>query len=366
MNLAWKELLYSKKKYILIELILVLLIFMVIFLSGLASGLARAVSSAIDNTDATYFVLSDDSDTILTMSSLTEEQYSEIVSQLGEDNESSPINVQRSAITTSDNQSEKLDITYMAINPDSFLMIDLTEGSKLSDTESENTIILDETFRNQGIVIGDFITDSSSEILLKVVGFTSDEMYGHSAIGVISFSTYEKIRGSANPFYQLSYQGIAIKPQSSVNLTVDKIQVVDKATLISNIPGYSAEQGTINMIIWVLVIVSAAILGVFFYVLTIQKEKQFAVLKAIGLGMGKLTQMIVGQVVILACFGAVLGNALAFGIAGLLPASMPFYLKTSNVLLVSIVFIVISLVCSLISTRKVALVDPMIVIGGNE
>ena len=36
--LAWKELFYGKKKYLLIELLITLLIFMVLFLSGLAEG----------------------------------------------------------------------------------------------------------------------------------------------------------------------------------------------------------------------------------------------------------------------------------------------------------------------------------------
>jgi len=45
---------------------------------------------------------------------------------------------------------------------------------------------------------------------------------------------------------------------------------------------------------------------------------------------------------------------------------MPFFLKTPMVITISIVFILISLFTSLVSVRKVAKVDPMVIIGGNE
>ena len=51
MRLAWKELTYNWKKYLLVEVIVILMMFMVLFLSGLVSGLGRAVSSGIETAD---------------------------------------------------------------------------------------------------------------------------------------------------------------------------------------------------------------------------------------------------------------------------------------------------------------------------
>lgn len=70
MNLAWKELVYNKKKYLLIEVIIVLLMFMVLFLSGLANGLGRSVCAAIDNIPAGYFLVSDTAENLITVSRL--------------------------------------------------------------------------------------------------------------------------------------------------------------------------------------------------------------------------------------------------------------------------------------------------------
>ena len=81
MKLAWKELIYSKKKYILIELLIVLLMFMVLFLSGLAEGLGRAVISGIDNMDADYFLLSDSAESLITISGLDTDVYDRLAAQ---------------------------------------------------------------------------------------------------------------------------------------------------------------------------------------------------------------------------------------------------------------------------------------------
>ena len=81
MKLALKELAYNKKKYVLIEIIIILLVFMVLFLSGLVEGLGRAVVSGIDNMDADYFLLSDSAEKLITVSNLKAEKFDELRSQ---------------------------------------------------------------------------------------------------------------------------------------------------------------------------------------------------------------------------------------------------------------------------------------------
>ena len=49
MKIAWNEIKYQPKKFILIELLIIILMFMVVFLSGLTNGLGRSVSAQIDN-----------------------------------------------------------------------------------------------------------------------------------------------------------------------------------------------------------------------------------------------------------------------------------------------------------------------------
>jgi len=363
MKLAWKELKHSKTKYLLIESIIILMIFMVIFLSGLANGLARAVSASIENTDAEYFVISEDAESIITISSLPKEVL-EQVSSMTTDKVTS-LDIQRTSLNTNGDDT-KIDVTYFAIDPSGFLSPNITEGKTISDTGSQHAIVLDASFQDENIAVGDVVEDSTSGILMKVVGFTEDQMYGHSPVGFISTDTYTVINTEINPSYPGNYRAIAIQGSDIENIDIEGLSVTDKATIVDNLPGYLAEQLTINMILWVLVIVSAAILGVFFYVITIQKLKQFGILKAIGMGMVELSVMITGQVLILASFGVIVGNILAFGMASMLPNSMPFHLEIPIVIVISFTFIMITLATSLLSIRKVAKVDPIAIIGGNE
>ncbi|MBE5960631.1 MAG: hypothetical protein E7256_04485 [Lachnospiraceae bacterium] len=114
MGLAWKEMKHSRKKFVLIEAILVLMIFMVIFLSGLANGLKRAVSAAIENTDAVSFVLSEGADDLITVSSLDTGLLEQIQGMTGGDG--TPLNIQRMNMKQEGSET-KLDITYFAIDP---------------------------------------------------------------------------------------------------------------------------------------------------------------------------------------------------------------------------------------------------------
>jgi len=360
MRLALKEIRYGKKKYILIESILILMTFMVLFLSGLANGLSRAVSAAVENQSTKEFVLSDDAQNLITLSSVSNEATQKILNQYG--SSAAELNIYRGHLQKA-SKDKKVDVTYFAIDSKSFLAPKITTGHSLSN--SGNGIVLDESYLDNGIKTGDTIKDSDTGMIFQVKGFTKDAMYGHTAVAYISLNQYTKIMQTKNPSYTKTTQTIALN-KSVKKLSVSGYTPVNKSEVIKNIPGYSAEQSTIQMILWVLLVMSSAILGVFFYILTIQKERQFGVLKAIGMHMSELSKMIAAQVFILAFTGMVVGNVLVIAMSMMLPKSMPFYLQGDKMLLISVIFLLISVGGSLVSTRRIAKVDPIITIGGNE
>lgn len=363
MKLAWKELKYFKKKYFFIELMIVLLVFMVLFLSGLANGLGRAVSAGIEDMDATHFLMSDSSENLIPISHLETGIYEQLKEQTT--SKVAPLDIQRMYLCT-EKGGNKLDVAYFAIEKGSFLEPDTYEGTSLEDATVDHGIILDDSFAAEGIAVGDTVYDSTTEMEFTVVGFTKDRMYGHVGAAYLTTESYTDLRTSMDSKYKQAYHAFAIEGDDVAGIDIPGAMVVDKKTVIENIPGYKAEQVTINMIVWVLVVISAAIIGVFYYIISLQKERQFGVMRALGMETREIALSVCSQVAMVACIGAAIANLLTFGMAAMLPEAMPFYLKGSSVALVTVVFIIVSLLSSLLSLQRVAKVDPIIAMGGVE
>ncbi|MBP5305718.1 MAG: ABC transporter permease [Lachnospiraceae bacterium] len=363
MKHAYKEILFGKKKYILIEILLILLMFMVLFLSGLAEGLGRAVTSAIENMDADHFIIDDSAEQLITVSSIETEDFDTVASIAGAN--AAPLDIQRMYIKKA-GEDEKINMTYFAVKPGSFTEPSVFEGTGLSESSAPNPILLDDDYKLEGIELNDKVYDSSTDIEFTVAGFVDDEMYGHTSVGFISTESYTALREALSPMYTPKYHTIAIKGDFDESALPKGLELVPKQEVIESIPSYSAEHTTITMIVWVLVVVSAVIIGIFNYILTLQKRRQFGIMKAIGMTGGELAGIIVSEVCIISVFAAVISLALTFAMAAGLPETMPFYLTVTNAVTATAVFVVVSIFSSLLSIVNISRIDPVTVIGGGE
>ncbi|MBY5035238.1 ABC transporter permease [Streptococcus gallolyticus] len=362
MPYSWKELLFYKKKYLLIELLIILMMFMVVFLSGLANGLGRAVSAAIENSPASYYILSDKAEKVITFSNMTEEDLAAVDDLQLKDK--TGLSIQRTGLVPQNGDEDTLDIMYFVIDPASFIAPKAVEGKSL--TTEKNTILLNDSLKAKGVKLGDVLEDEATGTQLTVSGFTHNEMYAHGPVAYISEQTYKDLQKERNPNFSYHPQAFAVKDKAVADQKLADLEIIEKNTLISKIPGYSAEQSTLNMILWVLVLASAAILGVFFYIITLQKRHEFSVMKAIGMSMFEIGRFQLAQILFLALLGILVGDGLAYALSLALPVSMPFVLNFVHIAWVSLAFLVIALLSSGLSILKVAKIDPVEVINGGE
>ncbi|MGR3778847.1 ABC transporter permease [Bacillus paramycoides] len=353
MFLALKELKQSKLRYGLIGTIMILLSFLVLIISGLANGLSNANASSILEMKAEKFVVSEDAEGKLLRSQIKKEDVDNVLAQVSE-KEAVPMHIAMSTFEK-EGSSKKVDIAIFANKQDSFITPKVIEG-KAIDLE-DNEIIIDESAKNKGLALNDKIVDPISKKAFKVVGFTENEMFSHAPVAYMNEKVWESI---ALP-HQKEYNVIALNTDKEIK----NANVVDKKEVLQSIPGYKEEQGTLTMIIAFLLVITALLIGVFFYVITLQKTQQLGVLKAIGTKNSYLASSLVVQAVFLTVVALIVGIGLTLAVQTVFPESMPFLLTTTMMVQYSIIFIVISVLGTLISLYQVLKVDALEAIGGG-
>lgn len=362
MKFAWNEIKYQPKKFILIEVLIVIMMFMVIFLSGLTNGLGRINTAQIENFGEVQYILSKDSEGVIPFSNFTSQNVTEIEVLALED--SFGLVIQRSSLTKEGEDSTQ-DVTFFAMDHLNKVVGKVETMDYSLEKLGNQEVILDDSYKGKGIAVGDIIQDKASKENLTVVAFAKNAKYGHSTIGFVSSETYEAMRQKNDPTYTWKPQTIVTSQIVDVDKLSTELMVLQPKQLIKKIPGYTAENMTLTMITWVLLVASSAILGVFFYILTLQKLQQFGVLKAIGMSMKKITAIQLSQISILSVIGVGIGLLSAYAMALGLPSAMPFYMTLKGNITIALSFILISILCGALSILKIKQVDPIEVIGGK-
>lgn len=361
MFLAWREIKHTKLRYALISFIMIMIIWLVLFVTGLANGLASDNAAAIKQSPVTYYVLEKDADNRLARSTLTKEQATKVEDLYGK--KAVPFSTRMSTIS-SEKGSKKTDIAYFLLTSDSFQKPTLTSGTFAKKGSDE--VVVDEKLERSGYQLGDTIEDTTTETTFKISGFTKNQTYSHSGVIFLSPTQWNTVNPLTQKEETYNTMALSISESEADKFDLPNLTIVPKKDVVENIPGYSEEQGSLTMMIAFLYIIAAFVLTVFFYVITLQKMEQFGMLKALGAKTSYLAKSLLSQIGLLSIVSLLVGNALTFGFAAILPDSMPFQLTPLTAGLSSLLFLAVTLIGSVLSLYKVAKVDAIEAIGGNN
>jgi putative ABC transport system permease protein len=370
MFLAIREMRFAKARYVLIAAIMVLVAFLVLFVTGLAQGLAYDNAASVKNMAATHFIMEQDSNHRFTRSQVERKQLQQAAAIAGEENVE-PLGVRMATVIPS-GDTAKIDVTLLAVHTEGWLTPIVASGSPLSD-EVEGHVLVDETMLDYGVKLGTILADQASGTQWTVTGFVRNESFSHTPAVFLNQQDWSELqaqsrtRGSAEPANGATYNAIAIKgtkeQAKELQAALPGTEVITKSAAIAAIPGYKEEQGSLMMMIGFLFVISAFVLAVFFYVITIQKTSQFGILKAIGTRTAYLARSVAAQVLVLAVGSLAVSVLLVQLFAAVLPSSLPFQLGCSTLLLTCLSFVAMALIGSLFSVWKVSRIDALDAIG---
>ena len=373
MFLSLREIKHSKMKFLMIIVIFVLMAWLVFILSGLGNGLSSLAASSFKNMKADYVLFEQGSKSSMSKSLLSGQLVEEL-EKMPNVSAAAPMGGSMATALKGDSRKneDKVDIAILGILPGSFLEPNVAEGKPLA-ADSPTRVIVDTSMKDEGFKLGDTFKLDGMEEALTITGFVEDQTYNHLPAVFIPIAEWRKIafaapgsdKGIEAPVNAIMLQGPDIDPET-INAKLTNTDTVTRSEAVQGLPGYKEENGSIMMMLGFLLVISAFVLGVFFYVMTMQKTNQFGIMKAIGAKNGFLIRSIMSQVLVLSLISIVIGILLTYGTAAIMPQGMPFRLESNLVMVYSFILLIIALLSSLVSVRKITKIDPLKALGRME
>ena len=351
MFLAINEMKHSKLRYALVIGVVFLIAYLVFFLTGLAYGLAQENRTAVDKWQADRILLSDEANGKLNMSMLTMDDYESVKAE-----DKAALAQFPGIVYQKGKKNQQINVSFFGIEADEFLAPNLVKGRMFKNTGE--VVVNDSLAKEDGLQVGDQLKVAGSKQTLKIVGFTDEAMYNVAPVVYMSLADFQEIRfNQALPKEAQKINAIVLreKPKQVAN-HLEEIKISD---FIDDLPGYRAQNLTFAFMIGFLIVIAAIVIGIFIYILTMQKQAIFGVMKAQGISNFFIARSVFVQTAILAFVGIVLGLALTYLSSLVLPAAVPFAIFWGLYLAVSVGMWVIAILSAVFSVSTVVKIDPL-------
>ena len=356
MFLALNEIMHSKLRYALVAGVMFLIAYLVFFLTGLAYGLAQDNRTAVDKWEADSIVLSKDANSNLGMSMITKKIAEEV-----EGGKVAYLAQTPGVVTSKDSTEEgKINVSFFGIDKNQFIMPNLVEGKAFdNDDEAVGDISLKEEY---GLAVGDTVKLSGSDKTFKLTGFTDHAKFNVSPVLYTTINAYQEIRFEKEDTSENARINAIVVRGKISNLPED-LEQIKISKFINELPGYNAQVLTFGFMIGFLIVIAAIVIGIFIYVLTMQKINIFGVMKAQGITVGFIARSVVAQTFILSFVGILLGLLGTVGTSLVLPDAVPFQSNWLFFGVISLLMLVVAVLGALFSVRTIVKIDPLKAIG---
>ncbi len=342
MNMAWKEIKKSKSRFIILGSIVFLVSLLTLIISGLANGLSQDNAALIKDMPEGTFYMDDGADETYNLSKIDIDVADKTIA---ENKDASAISIQMGFMNDSDD--EQVSVAFATA----------TNGKVFPEVK-DGEVLLDESIKDKGIEVGDILTNNQLSKDLTVKGFVEQEKFSHSPVAFINKENYQEM-------YRIEEMQMLFIPEKDA-VTISGLQAFSNKDFLNTIPSYSAEQLSLNMIVWFLVVISGMLFGIFFYMMNVQKIGLYGILKAIGVKTSTLFKMMWTQMLIITALALVLSGGLSQLFSVVAPDGMPFHLTLATTGQLAIVFLVIGFIGATLSGFQIKKIQPLQAIQQGE
>lgn len=377
--LALKEIWRSRGRFLLFSLVIALITTLVVFIAALAGGLATANRQFIDKLEADLLVYQENVDLQTTSSRLGLSKVKQVrrvegIASVG------PLGLSSGTVVFADGR-EAVDVSLVGVEPGAPGDPILLAGPGLRSRRG-NDVVIDQGLASQAeLEIGDELViktiQGTEEELhkLEIVGITDERQYFFQPSLMVPIQTWDEIRpqavvGSGDGEIIANLFAVRLDDPAEVDLVtrrlghrVNGIEVTDKETAIQALPGYSAQQNTLNTQQAFTLFIGVLVVGGFFQIQTLQKVGQIGMLKAIGSSNASVAAAALLQIIAVSVIGVSLGGLATLLLSLGLPGEIPIIFSGRAVAGAIAALLLIGPLGGLVSVRLAIKIEPLTAIG---
>ncbi len=377
--LAVKEVWRNRARFLLVSLVIALITLLVLFIAALGEGLGNGNREYLSKLDAELIAYQAKSDYLISASRLDRDRLASIQRVAG---------VQDVGMLGTSNGNivlpgagDPLKVALLGVEPGHTGEPPVVQGRQLGTKLADEAIIDRNTALRSDLQVGDTLTlrvtqGTQDEFYeLRVVGISDGQQYSLQPAIFVPFVTWERVRPKSEAeFSNTEPVGnvILVKlddPQQAeivsqrISDQVNNIEIVAIADAIQALPGYSAQQSTLNTQGGFTLFIGLLVIGGFFQIQILQKVAQIGVLKAIGTTNTIVAAAFIIQIFLVTVVGVAIGGMLTFLFSLTFPPTIPIVFNGTTSAIAIIALLLIGPLGGLVSIRYAVRIEPLKALG---
>ncbi len=375
--LAVKEVWRNRGRFLLVSLVIALITLLVLFIAALGEGLGNGNREYISKLDAELLVYQGKSDTLIAASRLGRDRLAAVRRVEGV----ADAGMLGTSSATLVGGEKELKVALLGVEPGHTGEPRVTDGRQLSTDLAQEALIDANTAYRTNLKVGDTLSlrvtqGTQDEVFeLRIVGITAGNQYSLQPSIFAPFFTWDRIRpkseaevGRSNPIANVLLVKLEDPAQADavsqrITAQVDAVDVATREAAIQALPGYSAQQSTLNTQGAFTLFIGVLVIGGFFQIQILQKVAQIGVLKAIGTANPAVGAAAVIQIVVITIIGVAIGGVLTFLFSLSFPPTVPIVFNGTKSALALAALLLIGPLGGLVSIRYAVRIEPLKALG---
>lgn len=377
--LAIKEIWRNRGRFLLVSMVIALITLLVLFIAALGEGLGNGNREYIAKLESPVMVFQSKSDFLIQGSRLGRDRLAAIRRVEGVQ-DAGMLGVANATLILPAGE-DPIKIALLGVEPGHSGEPRVEQGQQLSTGLAQEVIIDRNTALRSSLELGDDLT-------IRVTQGTRDEFYSFEIVGIseglqfalqpsvfVPFFTWDRVRSKSEAEVNLSNPVanvilVNLEDNSQIETVRQRIETqvnnVETATLsqaIQALPGYSAQQSTLNTQGGFTLFIGVLVIGGFFQIQILQKVSQIGVLKAIGTANPIVAAASIIQIVLITVIGVAIGGLFAFIFSLTFPPTVPIVFNGTTSAIAIVALLLIGPIGGLASIRYAVRIEPLKALG---